>query len=306
MKRFILRIFLFISILVPAFLYVFYQADGYTDPFYIRFTTPRPTSMIVGTSRAAQGIQPQILNKKLSRDDLFNYAFTIYHSPYGPFYLESIRRKINKDSRHGIFILAIDPWSIANPDADPGRNEVFTEKDEIPHTILFPFLNPNIQYLLTQYNDPLYKLFLRKDTALFLHADGWLEVSVCKDSLNKESTVRKKIIAYRQLYHKRFTLSESRLQHLVLTIKFFKRFGRVWLVRLPVHPKMGELEMEFIPEFDKLIRNISDTTNTPYLDLTPMNGRFLYTDGNHLYKESGQEVSAMIADWIKDYPHGIQ
>ncbi len=305
MQRFLLRLLLFITILLPVFLFVLSKADGYTDPFYIRFTTPRTSSMIVGTSRAAQGIQPQILNKKLSRDDLFNYAFTIHHSPFGPYYLESIRRKIKKGSSHGIFIVAVDPWSVANPVVAPGRSESFREKNNIPRTILFPFLNPNVQYLLTQYNDPLYKLFLRKDTALFLHADGWLEVSVCKDSLNKESTVRKKIMAYRQNYLKRFTLSESRLQNLALTINYLKRFGRVWLVRLPVHPQMWDLELEFMPEFTKIIRNISDSTNTPYLDLTPMNGRFLYTDGNHLYKESGKEVTSMIADWINDYPHGI-
>ena len=33
--------------------------------------------------------------------------------------------------------------------------------------------------------------------------------------------------------------------------------------------------------------------------MTEHNNLFVYTDGNHLYKSSGEEVSEIVAEWIK-------
>ena len=91
MKKFIVNICLFLIIVLLTILGVFWQADGKTDPFYLRFTTDKQNSLILGTSRAAQGLLPEVLNSKLNRDDFFNYSFTLGHSPYGPTYLKSIK-----------------------------------------------------------------------------------------------------------------------------------------------------------------------------------------------------------------------
>ena len=89
---------------------------GGVDAFYGRFASPAAGSLVLGTSRAAQGIRPAVLAARLAgqfEGPLLNYAFTLTHSPYGPAYLASIRRKLRPGVRHGLFIVAVDPWSLS-------------------------------------------------------------------------------------------------------------------------------------------------------------------------------------------------
>jgi hypothetical protein len=60
-----------------------------------------------------------------------------------------------------------------------------------------------------------------------------------------------------------------------------------------------DIENELMPYFNNLVSEISKKSNVPFLDLTYLNGELIYTDGNHLYKESGEKVSAIIGEWIK-------
>ena len=101
MKKFLIKLLLFLSVVILTFGYIFSFADGYTDPFYMRFTTAKQKNLIIGTSRAAQGIQPQILNKKLNLK-FFNYAFTVMHSPFGETYLNSIKSKLDESSKQNV------------------------------------------------------------------------------------------------------------------------------------------------------------------------------------------------------------
>ena len=58
---------------------------GGVDAFYGRFTTPPAGSLVLGTSRSAQGIRLAVLTTRPGgqfEGPLLNYAFT--HSPYGP------------------------------------------------------------------------------------------------------------------------------------------------------------------------------------------------------------------------------
>ena len=98
MRRFVLQLFLISIITLSVISFIFLKADGYTDPFYIRFTTPKQQNLILGTSRAAQGIQPRFF-KEMMGVDIYNYAFTIGQSPYGPVYLKSIKRKFNYNEK---------------------------------------------------------------------------------------------------------------------------------------------------------------------------------------------------------------
>ena len=87
MKKLFLKI-LFFHYASVLFYSIFIQVDGNTDPYYKRFTTPTNNSLILGVSKAAQGLQPQVFNNILNRKDLFNYSFTISSSPYGKLYLK--------------------------------------------------------------------------------------------------------------------------------------------------------------------------------------------------------------------------
>lgn len=101
MRQFLIQVLVFCAIAVGLFLAFLSQADGSTDPFYIRFTTPQQESLILGTSRAAQGLQPKVFDS-ISSLDIYNYAFTIGHSPYGKTYLNSIKKKIRENTKNGV------------------------------------------------------------------------------------------------------------------------------------------------------------------------------------------------------------
>ena len=176
MKRFIKECIVFVSLVIVFVIFIFFQADGYSDPFYLRFTSPRQNAMILGTSRAAQGLQPQIFKEALGVD-IYNYSFTAKHSPYGPVYLNSIKKKLNVEGKEELFILAIDPWSISSLSDDPDNITSFRELDGCLANTEQVCRKPNFQYLLNNF-DNLYYEILFKDKQMLLHENGWLEISI--------------------------------------------------------------------------------------------------------------------------------
>jgi hypothetical protein len=300
MKRFLLTLAVFLVPVALVFAMLFH-VDGYTDPFYLRFTTPKQTSLVLGSSRAAQGILPEVINKILGRKDIYNYAFTIAHSPYGPTYLESITKKLDEHSANGIFILTVDPWSVSSTGSLPNDSLDFIERRLALGTTKSVTSRPNFLYLFHSYDMPLADLFKKNEnTGMFLHDDGWLEVTVPMDSISVAGRTNVKISDYRKNYLPKYKFSQTRWRYLLLTIQYLQQHGRVFLVRMPVHDSIFEMENQLMPDFSKKIAELGKITHTPFLDLTGENDRCEYVDGNHLYKVSGSAVSAEIANWIKN------
>ncbi|HNQ83330.1 MAG TPA: hypothetical protein PLW31_14310 [Bacteroidales bacterium] len=298
MKKFLAEVLVFLIILLISFYLTFMRANGKTDPFYLRFTSPKQHSLILGTSRAAQGIQPSVLDSILPGSGFYNYSFTIGHSPYGPAYLNSIKKKLDHQTKNGIFILSVDPWSISSNANDPNNPDRFRERKLAIGKTPVVNIRPNFFYLINAYDKPFYHLLPRQKSSIILRDDGWLDVKFKIDSLKMEQLIEKKVDSYRKNNLKKYKFSDVRLEYLTKTITYLKNFGRVYLVRLPVHPRMMEIDEEFIPDFDQKIRQISEQTGTPYFDMSFMNDSILYTDGNHIYRESGKVVSARIGEWI--------
>ncbi|HRD51404.1 MAG TPA: hypothetical protein PKY96_02030, partial [Flavobacteriales bacterium] len=94
MRAFIICLLLFALVPLSAVIAALVSADGSTDAFYLRFTAPKAASMILGTSRAAQGIRPDVLDSSLAvggwRVNTFNFAFAKGYSNYGPAYLSAV------------------------------------------------------------------------------------------------------------------------------------------------------------------------------------------------------------------------
>ena len=296
MSKFIIKIVLFSSFLIVSFLWVLSKADGFTDPFYLRFTSPRQSSLILGTSRAAQDINPKILNQLLFKD-IYNYAFTVAHSPYGPTYLKSIKKKIDTNTTDGVFIVTIDPWSISSWTPKPNDSLSFRELERCLGNTNFVNMNPNFFYLIHNWQEKYINILTEKDSISFLHSDGWLEITIDMDSLKVNNRLEIKEKEYREDYFIQAKFSKLRLQYLIKTIRFLYDYGDVYLVRLPIHPKIMEVENDFMPDFNIKIKD-AVSMSSGYLDLSSMNNEFIYTDGNHLYKDSGIRVSELIGQWI--------
>lgn len=296
MNKFLIKSLLFIIPILICISSIPFLAGGYTDPFYVRFTTPKQKNFIIGTSRAAQGLQPGIFNSILNTD-IYNYAFTIAHSPFGEIYYESILRKHNKEE-NGVFIITVDPWSISSWTENPNDLTKFRENQLCLGNTKCVSCNPNYEYLYKNLKGKYDNIIFPPSENMYLHKNGWLEIKGIKmDSTSVNSRITNKVKTYRTRHMPRTKFSDVRLDYLLKTIKYFKDYGRVYLVRLPIHKSMMVIENELMPEFDSVINNAIELSDG-YLDLTIKNDAFTYTDGNHLYKASGKEVSELIANWI--------
>jgi len=299
MRKFIIKL----AFITSLFLIVFYSlctlADGYTDAFYIRFTTEKKQNLILGTSRSAQGIIPQELNKKINKS-FFNFSFTVQHSPYGQVYFNAIKNKLNQDSKNQIFILSVNPWSISSRTQDPNDFKNFREKGLILDNMKLFNVNPNFEYLLKNidgnYFDNLIKQPDKKN--MFLHKDGWLEIRIPMDSSSVSKRITNKINFYKEKFLPKYKFSNRRFNKLKEIILYLNQFGEVYLVRLPVHEEMYNLETELMPNFNEKIEEL-DALFVKYIDFTTINNLYKYTDGNHLYKTSGAKVTKEIAEIIK-------
>lgn len=306
MKRFLVQISIFSFIALALYLLALSLANGYTDPFYIRFTTPKQQSFILGTSRAAQGLQPTIF-KNILGEDVYNYAFTVEHSPFGEVYLKSIKRKHNQKVG-GTFIIAVDPWSISTWSDTPDDPSTYRENKLCVANTTIVDMDPNFLYLYKNLNGQYKNLLIPGGASTFLHQNGWLEViDLPMDSTSVAKRTASKIQEYREQKLPKTKLSAYRLSYLLKTINYLKQYGNVYLVRLPVQADMLDLEKELMPDFDEVISEAINNSDG-YLDLTPylalqQHGTatpYMFTDGNHLYKPSGEQVSTLVAKWVKE------
>ena len=270
---------------------------GGVDAFYGRFASPAAGSLVLGTSRAAQGIRPAVLAARLGGQydaPLLNYAFTLTHSPYGPAYLASIRRKLRPAVRNGLFIVAVDPWSLsAAGRAGKTAVEQFPEANSFIGQLREVSQSPNLAYLTRYQTKPLYRLPLDFATATErLHPDGWLEVNIGLDSAQVRARTARKLLDYQQLAATQH-LSAGRLAALRQTIEFLKPHGRVVLVRLPVGPGLLALEQVYQPGFDAQMRQLAAGFTVQYVDYSA--AHYATTDGNHLQKAASETFSQQLA-----------
>lgn len=295
MKKFILHIIILCIAFSVSVIYILSFADGHSDAFYLKFTSSKKTNLILGTSKAAQGIQPDIL-KSVIDNDFYNYAFALNSSPYGKVYLSSIKNKLYTQDTSQTFIIAIDPWSISSLTTNPNDTLNFRENKSYLKAIPNTNRKVNYQYLCSFFTESYYKILSRKSTA-FLHNNGWLEVTLNEDSLKIQRRIEFTINDYRDKL-KDYNFSTVRYSYLIRTIEYLNKYGKVYLIRLPVHHDLMEIEKQIIPNFNEEIQSAIDVAEA-YLDLSSYNSQFKYTDGVHLNTESGKDVSVLIANWIE-------
>ena len=307
MKRFILQISIFSTFPLLIFLGIFYLADGYTDAYYLRFTAPSQHSLILGTSRSALGLNPTAMDSVLKGTHFFNYSFTLGHSPYGPVYFESIKRKLDKDTQDGLFILSVDPWSVSSLTADPNDVSDYREAGRFLDDLKMVSMKPNIFYLINDYEGSYFRILIDKvqeiagtrPKPIYVHRNGWLEINIPMDSLSVSKRTLNKFEVYRKQNLPRYKISSLRIKYLQKTIAYLKEHGKVYLVRLPVPDDMIRIESMLYPDFEQDIKKLSMKLNVPYKSYRNNGSTYRYIDGNHLYKTSSRAVSVDIAHWIQ-------
>jgi hypothetical protein len=275
----------------------------YLDAFYARFTSPPASSLVLGTSRAAQGIKPAVLTARLGQryaGPLLNYAFTLSESPYGPGYLSSVQRKLAPGTHHGLFVLAVDPWSLSMPKtALKTQPLVFPEAKSMVSQLRNVSQNPNFDYLARYLRQPFYQVLLHDTSGVErLHPDGWLEIALpppSADTARLRQRETEKLATYRPLAASSY-LSAARCQSLRQLIAFLKPHGQVVLVRIPTGAAMAALEQQYQPNFDQRMRQFG----VPYLNY--IDQRYPTNDGNHLHRSAAAQFSQRLAADIAQLP----
>ena len=315
MHRFLKNILIVSLFIIALHLILGALANGSTDNFYLRFTSSKQNSLIIGTSRSAQGIHPNILDSVLNLEEnngIYNYSFSINNSSYGKEYYYAIKNKINESAKNGLFIITVDPWAISS-DTTLNNNEIDIES--IFYSKKHYNSYPNYEYLIKNYKKGWGNILLKriesnilirnqnslskiKGAFTYLRKDGLLEVYTSMDSTYVKQNIQKKVYNYKtSMSSNKF--SKFRFLYLRKTIELLKKHGEVYLVRMPVHTSLFKIEDSFDPQFDKRIMNLANKTNVDYLNFADNATQYSYTDGNHLYINDAKIFSNQLAERIK-------
>ena len=315
MNRFLRNILIASLCIVAVHIILGIFANGSTDNFYLRFTSSKQNSLIIGTSRSAQGIHPDILDSVLNLKDnnsIYNYSFSINNSSYGKEYYNAIENKINESVTNGLFIITIDPWAISS-DSTLHDNEI--DINSILYSKKYYNSYPNYEYLIKNYKKGWGNILLKriesnilfrnqnslnkiKGSFTFLRKDGLLEVYTSMDSAYVKQNTQNKVHSY-NISMSRNKFSKFRFLYLKKTIQLLKKHGEVYLVRMPVHTSLLTIENSFYPLFDKRMINLANSTHVEYLNFADDSTQYSYTDGNHLYIKDAKIFSIQLAERIK-------
>ncbi|MCS3532440.1 hypothetical protein [Chryseobacterium sp. JUb7] len=300
MKKFLFKISFYLLGLVIIFAVLGSFADGNTDDNYMHFAVEKPNNIILGDSRGSQAVLPRILKEKLQRK-FDNFSLNVVQSPYGPVYLDALKKKIHENTKNGIFILTVDPWNLSS-NKGVEKFKDFPEEHSPLKNMHFYNWSPNYEYLLKNYSRSWFKIYTEREKVgksnTYLHKDGWLEVTVDmqKDSVKKRET-EKVDFFYKDLAVNQ-KISSTRLRSLEDIIKFLKNKGTVYLVRIPTSERLMKVENSYAPDFNLKMKEIAEKHQMQYFDFTSNPNDYQYTDGNHMYKESGKVFTAQLADSI--------
>lgn len=299
MGKFLFKISCYIIGITAVLLLLGSYADGNTDDNYMHFAVEKPKNIILGDSRSVQGIVPDVLKNKLSTP-FDNFSLNIVQSPYGEIYLKALKRKLDPDTKNGIFILTVNPWNLSLRN-DVKRKEDFPEENSPFKNMYFYNMSPNYEYLLKNLNKSWFRIYLDREAVVrsntFLHKDGWMEVNV---DMNKDSVAARtaeKMQEYKEMMNG-YTLSQERMKAFNEIIDYLQPKGTVYLVRIPAYKEMVGLENKRFPEFNGLMRDLSKKKNIKFYDFSVHPEHYVYIDGNHMYKESSKVLTAQIADSV--------
>lgn len=300
MKRFLLKISFYILGIILLFAVLGAFADGNTDDNYRHFAVPKPQNIILGDSRGSQAVIPDVLQAKLSKA-FDNFSLNVVESPYGKVYLEALKRKLDPETKNGIFILTVDPWSLSLNKNVKSEKEYPEEHSPLKNMHFYNW-SPNYEYLLKNYSRSWFKMYLEREETgrsnTYLHKNGWLEVNV---DMSKDSVVAREKNKI-EFYHKLAAESKISLERILAfkqIINYLKPKGKVFIVRGPTSRSITEIENKKYPDFSKLMNEIANKNKMKFFDFSASYDKYLYTDGNHMYKESGKVFSSQIADSIR-------
>ena len=294
MKGFIKFSIICLVFILALHFYAAYVAGGRFDDNYNKFTMEAKGSLILGSSRATHGLDPEfILENKIA-----NFAFDAFSSPFAKEYNTAIYSYLGDSIKSkGVVVIEVNPWTLS---IDSSLSEPYREKDRILSKNISFGNKPNYGFLFSDYKHGWGKIIM--DEVLFpskskyLHANGWIEVSLNMT----ESSIQERKVSLLNSYQKKAKhsiISNYRVNSLIELIDTLNDFKKVFIVKLPVCPELLEIESSFFNEDSvySLIQNKLPATE--FIELK--SNDLIWIDGHHIYKNSVQLMSERLNDIIK-------
>jgi len=260
--------------------------------FYQRFTAPKNTNIILGSSRSAQGFNPKILFD----DNGLNFSFTNSISPYGKVYFNAIQKVTQPGT--GYAVLEVCPMIFVEVKKNIENESAYRENKLMLGNMNFYSIDPNPEYIFRNYEKPLYKMFLSDNPyakMCKLHNNGWLQVT---DTSTKNYTDNvKNNMFYLNQQFKEMVPAKIRLQWFVKTIQWLQaQHKQVIIVRLPIAKELLELEETYWSDFNKQIKFAADSMEVQYLNFST-SPVYKTHDGSHLKWQSANKLSLQLKNW---------
>lgn len=313
-QTFIIKIFILTSLLICTYYFFAHKlANSFVDDNYCKFTK-ETQSIIVGMSRAHDGISPSVLKAELSTKNIdlpiLNFAIERSQSPYGEVYLNAIKKKIKPKTKNGIFILSVTPGNFFISERLNNDKEIFKiDKKTIVGKVNNLNIHPNYEYIRKCFSNSLYRGLYFNDYRIttVIHDDGWKEFKLQSNSYKISDQDIKKwtketIEGYQAINNNvPQKKSEYRMNSFIKTIKYLKNHGKVFLTRLPINEKLLEFENMIDPNFNKEMKQIALDYEIEYFDYSNQGNKFGTYDGSHLYSNGAIEFTKELAKEIEPY-----
>lgn len=286
-------------------------SKDYVDVYYKKFTQ-KAGGLIIGISKASKGINPAIIEEKLSvlnyDKPIINFALNSSNSLYGEVYLEAIKKKLNPKINKQLFILSVSPVAFA---ALKDLNPEDIYKMDKNHTVLGKVnqvsSKPNYNYILNTYEQPLYNALhpYEKWTFFKLHDNGWVETTrtTDKDTIREVDTKFWKF-KVSELFKNQLDFQEVstyRIDSFIKILIFLKSKGDVFIINMPEDQEFLDMEKMFWPDFEQKIDSIASKYNTPFFNYSKLNHKFKTYDGVHFDTANAIEFTEMLSEDIYNY-----
>lgn len=272
---------------------------------YLRVSSRKYFSLITGTSTAARGLSPVILQEILGEKYKFpmmNFSFTI-GMPYGEVYLQKIKEKtIENPNKNSLFVLSVDPFSLGNYEIKEISNNIPREKNSVIDRLNSVSSQPNLEYFFK------YIFFSKQFVTLEFNTDGGcdkygfdasnLDIKTDPEWKRRERIDLQIMPWYEKEVIPSYQFSKNRLYYLTQTINFLKKNGEVFLVRMPVGKELVAQTNTVFPHFDDFMQNFANKNGISYISYWQSSSDYKTTDGVHLYKIEAEKLSRRLAKKI--------
>ncbi|HEX9980732.1 MAG TPA: hypothetical protein VGB50_09240 [Flavobacterium sp.] len=299
MKKFLIKLSVFGAVAAAIIIFILMRFGGYVDYFYQKFTSPPQKSLILGDSRSFQGIQPSVIKNEMAGNfgmPILNFSFTLAQTAYGDELFNSVRQKLDPETKNGLFIINVHPWLFAQRDEDDFSNDKFFEAAVPPNNMHFLSLNPNVEYFFRNYSYFHFKAIIRRNS--IVHDDGWLEEFYLPNDKKILAEWKKTQITLYKGFIKKWKKTDYRLKRFNEMVKFLDKHGTVVLVRMPVDKEITEVENVFWKDFDADMARVAEENKSVYLNFSTVQENYHKYDGVHLEKEAGAAFTKALCDSI--------